>query len=278
MAYITFKNIATSGDLGSQIMQYWALYAVAKENNKTVVFPESMLNRGFGFKFHKALDVQLDLKYDSFFNDFVSLKMNQKLKRDPSVFELKTDTNYNIDELFYLYRYWYPKYAEDISNMPWNKHCESISAKKYKEIAVNDKELVSIHVRRGDYLLPQHSHFCCLDTDYYSKAIQPFVENFDKYHFVVFSNDIQWCKENLIEGEMVTFVEPSEDYIDLVLMSMCDHNVIANSTYSWVAAYKNKNKNKVVVCPTNYVKQDSPVSFINGNYYPSDWKNIDNYA
>jgi hypothetical protein len=87
---------------------------------------------------------------------------------------------------------------------------------------------------------------------------------------------------------MVTFIEPgAEDYgwsapsetgiEDLILMSMCDHNIIGNSSYSWWAAFKNNNNDKVVICPKNYVKDYSPFRHINGNYYPETWIAIDNY-
>ena len=79
MSYITFKNIATSGDLGSQILQYFSLYAVAKENNKTIVFPESIIDKGWGFKFCNLLDIEVCYKSDDFFKDFVSIKMDQTL-------------------------------------------------------------------------------------------------------------------------------------------------------------------------------------------------------
>jgi hypothetical protein len=276
LSYITFKNIATSGDLGSQILQYFSLYAVAKENNKTIVFPESIIDKGWGFKFCNLLDIEVSYKSDDFFKDFISIKMDPKLLRDPSLFSLDKNTNYNIDELFYLFHYWHPKYSNDIMNFSWNKNYQKEADLLYQKIKVPNKELVSIHVRRGDYLLPQHHHFCQLDTEYYSKAIEPFIDEIEKYHFVIFSNDIEWCKNNLIEGDMVTFIDPNSDYVDLLLMSMCDHNIIANSTYSWCAAYKNKNRNKKVICPKNYVKSYSAASFLNGNYYPNTWKNIDN--
>jgi hypothetical protein len=143
-------------------------------------------------------------------------------------------------------------------------------------IKTEGKELVSLHVRRGDYLLPQHDHFCQLDVNYYEEALQPFIKEIDKYQFVIFSNDIEWCKSNLIEGDSVTFIEPSIDYVDLILMSMCDHNIIANSSYSWWAAFKNKNKNKKIYCPENYLKSYSPYSHINKNYYPKNWNAINN--
>jgi hypothetical protein len=51
--------------------------------------------------------------------------------------------------------------------------------------------MIAIHVRRGDYLLPQHDHFCKLNIDYYSEALQHYISNIEKYHFVIFSNDIE---------------------------------------------------------------------------------------
>jgi hypothetical protein len=160
-------------------------------------------------------------------------------------------------------------------NWKWNDIYYEQALTIYNKIKVNGKELVSIHVRRGDYLLPQHKHFCELDTEYYMAALKPYINSIQKYHFVVFSNDIEWCKENLIEGNSITFIEPGVDYVDLILMSMCDHNIIANSSYSWWAAFKNKNKNKLVTCPKNYLRGNM-WSHINNNYYPPTWNAIDN--
>ena len=141
----------------------------------------------------------------------------------------------------------------------------------------SDKELVSIHVRRGDYL--NHDHFCKLDTRYYSSAIAKFLPEIEKYHFVVFSNDIDWCKNNLIEeNDLVTFLEPGTDAVDMMLMSLCDHNVIANSSFSWWAAFKNKNKNKKIICPKNYIRSYSHYKFLNGNYCLPVWDAIENDA
>jgi hypothetical protein len=266
--------MTTSADLGSQIMQYWSLYAVAKKNNLQIVFPESMSNRGWGYKFQELFDIELELKPDEFFLDFIPITMDQRLDIDDKMFNLDENKNYSVENLFFYYHYWYPKYSDSINRIKWNEKYYKQAIEIFEKLKVENKELVSIHVRRGDYL--NHDHFCKLDNRYYEDALQDFIVDIEKYHFLVFSNDIDWCKDNLIEGEMVTFMPQRTDYVDLILMSMCDHNIIANSTYSWVAAYKNVNENKKIICPTNYVKWYSEVAYINRRYYLDTWKNIDN--
>ena len=287
MSFIT-QNIPDVGGLASQIQQYAALYAVAKENNKEIVFSEKMKTNGVGFQFSRILDIPIRFEPDSFFKDFENVSLNGYTMFDENVFHLNPNVNYNVDGRFDLFHYWYPKYKDVVLNWSWNSDYYQRAEKRLKQICPNDKELVSIHVRRGDYLLPQHNHFCILGLDYYNEAISNFMEDIEKYHFVVFSNDIVWCRENLIEGDMVTFVEPgAEDFgwsapsesgiEDLILMSMCHHNIIGNSSYSWWAAFKNTNKDKKVVCPKNYLRDYSSFRHINGNYYPKEWIAIDNY-
>jgi len=277
MSYITFKGLGAAGDLASQIQQYASLYAIAQQTGKQIIFPESSVKLGWGFKFSKILDIEIETAPDNFFNTFVDIAPRGGVLFDTNVFRLDKNTNYNIIELLHTYKYWYDDYSSYIFDWNWRKQYLESAQNQYDTIKLPGKETVAIHVRRGDYLLPQHHHFCQLDTEYYGNALQHFFDDIDKYQFVIFSNDIEWCKQNLIEAsEIVTFVEPGEDYSDLVLMSLCDHNIIANSSYSWWAAYKNRNINKKVICPTNYVKQYSPVNFLNGNYYPPTWINIDN--
>lgn len=278
MSYITFANLGAAADLGSQLQQYSSLYAVAKANNKMIVFPESSLGKGWGFKFNRLIEQDIVVKPDSFFRDFATAKPNGTMLVDETMFNLDPDTNYNVDDLFHTFHYWNPRYTEDVLGWEWNREYYQKALELIQPFKALDKELVSIHVRRGDYLLPQHHHFCKLDTDYYGKAIESFVEDIEKYHFLIFSNDIEWCKQNLIEGEMVTFMPQGVDCVDLMLMSLCDHNIVANSSFSWWAAFRNKNANKKVICPKNYLKAYSPVAFINGHYYPNTWTSIDNEA
>ena len=280
MGFITFKTIGESGNLGSQLPQYSSLFAIANETGRDIIFPESSLNMGYGFKFADLCDIDIITKPDDFFNNFIDIKPDDtKLVDDLLIPKMNPQINYNIVNRFDLYKYWYPRYFKNIMDFKWNPNYKNLALQKYKSLIPTDKEIVAIHVRRGDYLLPQHSHFCHLDNSYYSEALAPFIKEIEKYHFLIFSNDIEWCKKYLIQGEMVTFVEQGDDYIDLITMSMCDHFIIANSSYSWWAAFKSEsNLHKKVYCPTNYLRNHSPWKHINGNYYPSTWNNINNFA
>jgi len=111
---------------------------------------------------------------------------------------------------------------------------------------------VSIHVRRGDYLLyDEYKNIC--EKPYYINAIKYINEKVENPHFFVFSNDIQWCKDNLSDiMDNYTFSdnhEPKNNYADMQLMSCCKHNIIAHSTFSWWAAWLNQNSEKIVVAP-----------------------------
>jgi hypothetical protein len=277
MSFITFDTIGLSGNLGSQIQQYSSLFAIAKETNKRIVFSKSSLNLGFGLKFSKALNIDIELVHDSVIKNTISLHPEDVIF-DQSVFNLDPNMNYNVTNLLHSYQYWYPKYKDEIINLGWNNELLEQANKIKQDLLPKDKELVSLHVRRGDYLFPEHHHFCQLDNSYYEEALNDYITEIEKYHFVIFSNDIAWCKNNLIEGDMVTFIDPNSDYIDMILMSLCDHNIIANSSFSWWPAFMNKNPNKKITSPTNYIKNYSKFNFLNNNYQIPGWKKILNQA
>jgi hypothetical protein len=132
--------------------------------------------------------------------------------------------------------------------------------------------IVSLHVRRGDYLQVSSLN---LTLDYYSEAISIFLEKFPYFKLLVFSDDIEWCKEYIV-GEHVFYSEHNSNYVDMCMMTMCDHNIIANSTFSWWGAYLNQNVDKIVVCPKNYIGPSDPeAQFINNNYFPKDWISLE---
>lgn len=110
---------------------------------------------------------------------------------------------------------------------------------------------VSIHVRRGDYLKYPDKH-PVITYEYISEAVKFFIEK-GYNSFVVCSDDIPWCRKNLeplkLFGAEFSFSHNNEPISDLALMSCCEHNIIANSSFSWWSAWLNQNPEKIVVAP-----------------------------
>jgi len=79
---------------------------------------------------------------------------------------------------------------------------------------------------------------------YYIKAMERLKDKTDV--FVVFSDDIEWCKQNFSNA---VFIENEKDYVEVYLMSLCDNHIISNSSFSWWGAWMNKNENKTVIGP-----------------------------
>lgn len=131
-----------------------------------------------------------------------------------------------------------------------------------KEIA-NTKTSISIHVRRGDYTLPEWKPLDVCGKEYFEKAIKYVSErvvDISETKLFVFSDDIEWVKQNVSLPSSTVFV-PNENvnhFWYIWLMSRCTHNIISNSTFSWWGAYLNKNNNKIVVCPEKWYNNWMP--------------------
>lgn len=280
MTCVSMPHIHTLGDFGSQISQYVSMLSIADVNNKKLIFPESIKQsqEGHGFRIIKALDLDINFVNENFNEPFSVIHHNSNLEVDYQVFNLKSDTNYIFANRFDNYKYWYDHIKEKVFNIRFLKEIEEESEAILKNIKsqINNRAVVSLHVRRGDYLNKNHYNvFCQLDETYYKEAINQ-VEDKNSI-FLIFSNDIDWCKEHINNLSNNIYIENSKsDYIDMCLMSKCDHNIIANSSFSYWAAILNKNNNKVI-CPKNYLQKTVNISnILNNNYFPPDWIAINN--
>lgn len=129
---------------------------------------------------------------------------------------------------------------------------------------LREENTVAVHVRRSDYL--KLGHVC--NSFYYTKAmcyIKKYVEN---PIYLVFSDDVEWVKNNVkIAGRAIYISEEYQfkDFEELIIMSKCKHQIIANSTFSWWGAWLNKNPNKIVIAPSKWFIG------IQDNIVPDDW-------
>tara|TARA_R110001583_G_scaffold43687_1_gene138875 strand:- start:37 stop:936 length:900 start_codon:yes stop_codon:yes gene_type:complete len=297
MKYITLKDMGSSGGLCSQLQIFSGLKAVAKANNMKIVFSKEMIEgKSITYpptgeplqtriRIFDLLDLKYELKPNSFFNDFKDKHIDYHTTRyDKTLFNLDPSFNYNLIGRFDTYTYWYNDIKEEVESWKYQKILQEQADKRMDKIKNhfnNNKPTVSVHFRRGDYLLPQFS-FCILNNDYYLKAITKNFKPINDYNFIVFSNDIEYSK-SVLEGDNIWFVDPKGGGVctdsekeDLVLMSLCDHHIISNSSYSWWGAFLSKNPNKKIICPTNWIKSTHSSSWMNGNYFPPNWININN--
>jgi hypothetical protein len=129
-------------------------------------------------------------------------------------------------------------------------------------------EYVSIHLRRGDYAGLQQFH-PVMDADYYFDAMTQFMDG--DYCFLIFSDDIQYAKELFGEQENIVYIEGNDPAVDMCMMTMCDHNVIANSSFSWWGAWLNDNTNKKVIAPKRWFGPAYKGVHDTKDLYPQSW-------
>lgn len=250
---ITCLNLGYNGRFGNQIFQLASLIGISDKLGFDFKIPISNINisktqttmDGKDFNAHFELTDCFDIDSDIFTDDII-VKFNKKESHfhfDESMFSISDFTN--INGYFQTEKYF--------------EHCKDkiISILKFKDTILNlatsllpkvNKELVSIHIRRGDYTTPNPYH-PLNGIEYVDVAIDEFK---DDYHFVVFSDDIKWCESIWGNNKNYTIFKSNSNHIDFCAMSLCNHNIISNSSFSWWSSYLNKNKNKKIIAPKKW--------------------------
>ena len=258
---ITHKSIGYSGRLGNQMFQYAALKAIALKNKYDYCLPNNIKIKpdgAFDFINNKWIEYKLDLIecFDiSCKIENINTLHNYQEKEfnfNPDVLDILDNTS--IDGYFQSFRY-FEEFWEEIK-----KDFSFINLKINKDKISQYNNPVSIHIRRGDYV--NHPNYWNIDLEYIQKALLYFEDN--NYTFLIFSDDMNWCKEVFPEG--VVFVEENQ-FDSLCLMSLCQHNIISNSSFSWWGAYLNNNKNKKIVAPHKWFSTPKPLN----DLYPPNW-------
>ena len=189
---------------------------------------------------------------------FFPQKKTEYLEKNDYLFDLEA---LNKTESLYYEGYWQsPLYFNDIRDLILKMFTfpEADETNKKIEKHINNVNSVSVHVRRGDYI--NHETFAGIcDEEYYKNAIDLIKKQTENPYYFIFSNDINWCKQNLtpyLDSENVVFIsnnQGSQSYWDMYLMSCCKNMIIANSSFSWWAAYLNKNDAALIISPKKWV-------------------------
>lgn len=282
------------GGLGNQMFQY-AFYRFIKEKYGNVKaditgFETYQLHNGFELEKIFNLSVEkADFRDISIVKELSSKDILSRVKRKlfgiRKSHVLEKDFNEKIlnnEQMnFYLDGYWgSEKYFKGIKDIIHNDFSVKKQPNKQNQIMINkilNSESVSIHIRRGDYVDDKDTNklFETCSMEYYNSAIVKIKEKFTNPHFFIFSDDPEWTLKNMKISFPTTYVNingADKDYEDLRLMSLCKHNIIANSTFSWWGAWLNNNPDKIVIAPKKWFADPIRNAKINfDDLYPKDW-------
>jgi len=272
--------IQLKGGLGNQMFQYAMGRRVAHANNTDLKLDISWFNNiGVNYTPRKY-----SLQPFNIIENFASINEIKALKRG-RIHNLtkRILTKERFSNNVYLSGYWQnEKYFKDIEDIIRKEFTlKKPIRNKYIDL-INHTNSVSLHIRRGDYVInPEYRKTLgACPLSYYHKAIRNILNFVTHPHFFIFSDDIKWAKNNLKFKHPVTFVSNKEqyllkntntDYEDLILMSKCKHNIIANSSFSWWGAWLNSNPDKIVIAPKKWFND---LSLTNKDLIPELWMKI----
>ncbi len=281
------------GGLGNQLFQYAAGFALAQKHQTELIlnlsFYQSQVGEATprGFELHRfpiqaqhnTQDPWALLPKGSKFKrlaQFASQRLRSPrtrvLREHTSVHSLQGAPSQTV-----LFGYWQSEsFFEDSSSalreslrFPALDAVNSVWAERIHAAPV----AVSLHVRRGDYLKNPSaaSVYWTQDAAYYQAALAELRERYCELTVFVFSDEPEWCRQELDLGPHAWIVEDNtgdQSWRDMQLMSLCDHHIIANSTFSWWGAWLNPKASKTVIAPKKWFKQPSELP---AQIIPSTW-------
>lgn len=251
------------GGLGNQMFQIAAAYSLSLDINVNVGFCSDL--------HHASLQAKSVNRYKNNILSKVNFVDKQAIAKNFVLYK-ESKFSYNqipqIDNIallgyFQSYKY-FEKNSKEIRIL-FEENSETTSYIDSKYSHINFKKACSLHVRRGDYLRFQEIHPVC-SKEYYDEAVNINCEDVD--NILVFSDDLQWCKDNLKYDNLIFISD--EDYNEMYLMSRCKNNIIANSSFSWWAAWLNNNIDKKIVCPNKWFGPKGHKD--TQDLFPKDWR------
>jgi len=293
--------VRLKGGLGNQMFQYAAGAALANRLSTTLKFDRSLLDSkeqvyGAVFRDYELAVYDLGISIASkteirkYNPDPVSNlgRVSNKIKRifrgsrlyiepshafDPAFFRVKDD--HCIVGAFQSEKYFTEIGGEIRNALTLKKLPAGLSIQASSRIS--EASCCAVHVRRGDYVTNSlYSKMLGAGSAAYYEAGVKRIMQFNRIDRVlVFSDDMQWCRENLNFGITTEFMDenlcPNDHHVQLHLMSLCNYFVISNSTYSWWAAWLSRSSNKVVIAPAKWFRDDSKEE---SDIIPRSWERI----
>ncbi|KAJ8318191.1 hypothetical protein KUTeg_003282 [Tegillarca granosa] len=224
------------GGLGNQMFQFAAAYGIAKHSHMRLVATKHILVRQV-FKIHGQFE-------DNKTKCQLARRLEEKRASsfDQRLFNIKGKMNYFIGVYTQSWKYFKDSEKELRKQFVFKDHISNIALqiiqdiwKKYTKQR-SKVTLIGIHVRRGDMI--NHAFgYRVASKEYFKKAIYYYSQNFKDAVFVVCSNDISWCKQNINVTNKIEFIENHDREVDLAILGSCDHVIQSVGSFSWWAAW-----------------------------------------
>ena len=268
-----------TGGIGNQLFQYAFAKKLALETGASLLLDTNLYKRNFIPK--------RDLELFLFPVQAENLSEEHWQKLSDTILFLEEECNLYYEEInvenfdipLYCKGYWQSwKYFISIETLLRKELCFDMV--QFSERVVELSELLSnslsvgIHIRRTDYAM--HPHLGILPISYYHHAIDYFIQKNQKnteFSFFVFSDDPTWVETNFTIPVSYQIIKGNTGIEDLFLMSRCRNNIIANSSYSWWAAWLNPNPAKIVVVP-QFWKIGEGLDVENTDLIPPEWISV----
>lgn len=244
------------GGLGNQMFQYAYAKALQEKGFKVSID----ISKFKTYKLHGGYHLDkynIDLKTSGFLPTLLSLTKIKKNRKEKNLLFDENLLNLSGNEFVKGY-FQTERYFSNIRTILLDQFViteqHSNSTILYSQGIKKQKESCSVHIRRGDYITDKKAnsvHGTC-DLGYYQKAIDLIKSKFKEIHFFIFSDDIVWTKENLKVNNATYIDHKTIPHEDIYLMSLCDHNITANSSFSWWGAWLNQNINKTIIAPEKW--------------------------
>ena len=278
------------GGLGNQLFQYSAARSLADRLNVNLGLDTREYNAGSPFEMGlKHFNIRAEFNPKGLIkhrkNGFSKYILDIALGNHKNVYK---ETNLSFNNLFhslpnktYLKGYWQSeKYFENNQKNIF-KDLQLIAPQSKKNIKtlenISKTNSVSLHIRRGDYVTNSAynmKHGTC-SLDYYKKSVDYLSKSLNKnFTIFAFSDDPEWVFKNLKLPMDIQFIEHNsskKNYEDLRLMSQCNHNIIANSSFSWWGAWLNKSPKRTIISPKEWYTDKN---IKNIDIIPNNWIKI----
>ncbi|MGI2130660.1 alpha-1,2-fucosyltransferase [Shewanella baltica] len=260
-----------SGGIGNQLFQYFNALSISKATNRKIYldissFKNTCDHSGYQLDKYGVEDPILPNTICNLSNLLFRI-VNKFFKKKLSYYLLQENFNYepidfnhlliHLDGTFQSQLFFSNIFpiADEFLSLEVDEKCKNLA------LEIDSLNSISIHIRRGDYVNNEvvRKFIGPCSLEYYQNAIKYMEEKFNFLKFYIFTDDVDWVKKNIRFNSCYEYVDFNcfeRSHFDISLMRKCKHNIISNSSFSWMGAWK-PGQNHIVICPSPWFNDSS---------------------